>query len=79
MRFFHATYLYPIKITWMKAIENGNCATFPRFNADPVYQNLPYEMPTIQGYHHQRRQGITSTTVIDLEPAVHETCYKVIE
>ena len=78
VRFHHATCFYPVKSTWIQAIENGNFATFPGLTADLVKKYLPLEIPTILGHQHQVRQGLRSTTAqaanvtLEEEPPVQE-------
>ena len=84
MRFIHTTCSY-LKTTWVKAIENVNHALLPGLTKTIVYQYLPSEILTIQGYHHQLRQRIRSTMAraamakLALEASVHETHSKVVE
>ena len=36
VRFLHTTCFYPVKSTWIKAIENGNYERFPELTAELV-------------------------------------------
>ena len=85
VRFLHASCFFPVKSTWIKAIRNGNFATFPGLTVDLVSKYLPVEIPTILGHQHRHKQGIRSTTAqaanVQLmpEPPVHEAYIKTIE
>ena len=51
--FLHATYYYPVKSTWIKAMQNGNFAIFPGLTAELVHKYLTIKVPTILGYQYQ--------------------------
>ena len=84
VRFLHAVYFFPVISTWIKAILNGNFATFPGLTAELVSKYLPKEEPTILGYQHKLKQGIRSTTArpantqLAPEPPVEEIYTKII-
>ena len=60
--FHHATCFYPVKSIWIKAIRNGNYATFPGLTPELVQKYLPAEIPIMLGYQHLIRKGLRSTT-----------------
>ena len=84
VRFLHATCFYPVKSTWLKAIANGNFATFPGLTTSLVSKYLSNEIPTILGHRHKNKQGIRSTTAqaaniqLTPEPPVEEMYAKII-
>ena len=84
VRFLHDVCFFPVISTWIKAIINGNFATFPGLTAELVSKYLPKEEPTILGHQHKLKQGIRSTTAraanIQLapEPPVEEMHTKII-
>ena len=53
IRFLYATSFFPVKSTWIKAIRNGNFATFPGLIAELVAKYLPQEILTILGHKHK--------------------------
>ena len=85
MKFLHASCFSPVKSTWIKAIRNGNFATFPGLIANLVSKYLPLEILTILGHYHRFKQGIWPTIAqianarLMLEPLVQKVCIKVLE
>ena len=55
VRFLHTTCFYPVKSTWLKAIANGNFATFPGLTTSLVSKYLSNEIPTIHGHRHKNK------------------------
>ena len=55
VRFLHTTHFFPMKSTWLKAIKNGNFATFLSLTAKIVSKYLLLEIPTILGHKHMHK------------------------
>ena len=52
---------WPVKPTWIKAINNGSYASWPGLTAALVNKYYEKQIPTIMGHMHARRSGIRST------------------
>ena len=63
VRYLHAAAGYPVKSTWLKAIRNGNYATWPLINVKNVAKHFPESEETQYGHMRSQRQGVRSTKV----------------
>lgn len=61
VQFLHATAGYPVKSTWLKAIDKNYYLSWPGLNSDRVRKYLTKSEHTIMGHLHLIRQGIRST------------------
>ena len=52
---------WPVKKTWIAAINNGYFASWPGLTADLVSAHYTTQIPTVMGHLHARRSGIRST------------------
>ena len=50
----HAAAGFPVVDTWVKAIRNGQFATWPGLTSALVYKNLPKSNETLKGYTKQQ-------------------------
>jgi hypothetical protein len=59
--FYHACLGFPVKQTWLDAIEAGNCDTFDGLIYSNVARYCPKASKTILGNLAQQRQNVRST------------------
>ena len=61
IRYLHATAGFPTKDSWIKAINNGNYATWPGITAELVSKHFPDSVETQKGHMKKQRQNVRST------------------
>ena len=61
IRYLHACAGFPTKATWVKAIQNGNYATWPGLTIKAVNKHFPESDETQQGHMRSIKQGVRST------------------
>ena len=61
VHYLHAASGFPVKSTWIKAIEAGNFATSPGLTYSNVKKNYPDSSKTIKAHNVQYRQNVHST------------------
>ena len=61
MRYLHVCAGFPTKATWVKAIQNGNYATWPGLTIKAVNKHFPESDETQQGHMRSIKQGVRST------------------
>ncbi len=61
IKYLHAAAGFPVKETWVKAINNGNYSTWPGLNADAVNKHFPESVETQKGHMKKQRQNVRST------------------
>ena len=61
VKYFHAAARFPVRDTWLKAIKNGNYASWPGLTYDNAKTYCPSADETIKGHLVQSRQGVRST------------------
>jgi hypothetical protein len=67
--YLHACCFSPVQDTWIKAIQNGQFATWPSITVENVRKYLPKSDATAKGQMNQIRQNIRSTQPAVVEPA----------
>lgn len=65
VQYLHAACGSPVPSTWIKAIENGNFATWPGLTTALVRKYLPESVATAKGHLHHIRQHIRSTQPLE--------------
>jgi hypothetical protein len=66
--YLHACCFSLVKDTWLKAIKNGQFATWPSITVENVRKYLPKSYATAKGHMNQIRQNIRSTKPAVVEP-----------
>ena len=66
--YLHVAAEYPVKQTWIKAIQQGHYVSWPGLTADRVHKYLTPKIETALGHMHKIKQGTKSTTVHDNTP-----------
>jgi hypothetical protein len=61
IKYLHASAGYPMKATWLKAIDSGSFLTWPHLTAKAVQKHFPQSDETTQGHLRSIKQGIRST------------------
>ena len=61
LQYFHACLFSPTKSTLLKAIQNGNLATWPALTHNNVHKYMDETTATALGHLDQCRQGLQST------------------
>ena len=61
IRYLHAAAGFPTKDSWIKAIKNGNYATWPGISAEAVNRHFPESIETQKGHMKKQRQNVRST------------------
>ena len=61
IRYLHAAAGFPTKDSWIKAIKNGNYATWPGITAESVSKHFPESVETEKGHMKKQRQNVRST------------------
>ena len=61
IRYLHAAAGFPTKDSWIKAIKNGNYATWPGITAEAVNRHFPESIETQKGHMKKQRQNVRST------------------
>ena len=59
--YLHAASGFPTKVTWMKAIHNGNYLSWPLINVQNMSKHFPESEETPKEHLRNQRQGIRST------------------
>jgi hypothetical protein len=70
--YLHSYFFSPVPYTWLKAIQNGQFATWPSVTVENVRKYLPKSDATSKGHMNQIRQNIRSTQP-DVEQPAPET------
>ena len=73
VRYLHAATGFPTKVTWMKAIHNGNYLSWPLINIQNVSKHFPGSEEILKGHMSNQLQGIQSTKICLAE---HTNNYK---
>ena len=63
IKFLHAAAGYPVKDTWIAAINSGNYITWPGLTAKLVRRHFPESDETQKGHMKQQRQNVRSTKI----------------
>jgi hypothetical protein len=66
--YLHACCFSPVQDTWLKAIKNGHCSTWPSVTVENVRKYLPKSDAMVKGHMNQIRQHIGSTQTAVAEP-----------
>ena len=69
--YLHAAVGFPTKDLWIKAIKNGNYATWPGITVEAVNKHFPKSVKTQKGHMKKQRQNVRSTkqkVSVDKEP-----------
>ena len=61
VKYFHAAAGFPVRDTWIKAIKNGNYASWPGLTYNNAKKYCPSADETIKGHLVQSRHGVRST------------------
>ncbi len=61
IRYLHAAAGFPTKDSWIKAINNGNYATWPGITVEAVNKHFPESVETQKGHMKKQRQNVRST------------------
>ncbi len=61
IKYLYAAAGYPVKDTWVKAINAGNYTTWPGLTATAVRKHFPESDETQKGHMKRQRQGLRST------------------
>jgi hypothetical protein len=61
LRYLHAACFILVPSMWIKAIKNGNFATWPGLTEELVQKHLPNEIDTVTCHLNQRRKNLCST------------------
>ena len=61
IKWIHAVFGYPVKSTWIKDTEAGNCTGWPMMNGLNVAKYCPDTTKTLNGHLHQSRKKVRST------------------
>ena len=61
IRYLHASAGFPVKETWVKAINNGNYISWPGLTAEAVNKHFPESVETHKGHMKKQRQNVRST------------------
>ena len=61
IKYFHAAAGYPVKATWLDAIDAGNYVSWPGLTTTAVRKHFPESDETQQGHMKRQRQGVRST------------------
>jgi hypothetical protein len=69
--YLHACCFSPVTDTWLKAIQNGHCTTWPSVTVENVRKYLSKSDATSKGHMNQIRQNIRST-----QPAVDHPAHE---
>lgn len=70
--FFHTACCSPVPTTWIKAIENGQFATWPGLTPKLIRKYLPSSEYTAKGHLKQERHGLQSTKKIKAIPSTNK-------
>ena len=68
IKYHHASTGYPVEDTCIKAINAGNCTTWPGLTAAAVQKHFPESDKTQKGHMKRQRQGVRSTKVLESIP-----------
>ena len=74
IRYLHAAVGFPTKDSWVKAIMNGNFATWPGLTVDIVKRHYPESVETLKGHLKKQRQNVRSTKKKISEDVPIEDC-----
>ena len=79
IRWHHASAGYPVKITWIDAIRQGNYMGWPGLSARLVQKHLLPSEHTANGHLHLTKQGVRSTKPTIPRSKAHDILLKLIE
>jgi hypothetical protein len=71
IRYLHAAAGFPTKDSWIKAVKNGNYATWPGITVEAVNKHFPESVETQKGHMKKQRQNVRSTkqkVIVDDDP-----------
>jgi len=68
IKYHHAAAGYPVKDTWIKAINAGNYTTWPGLTSEAVRKYFPKSDETQKGHMKRQRQGVRSTKILKSLP-----------
>jgi hypothetical protein len=69
IKYHHASAGYPVKDTWIKAINAGNYTTWPGLTSAAVQKHFPKSNKMKKGHMKRHQQGVRSTKVLQSTPA----------
>ena len=75
----HVSAGYPVKVTWMEAIKQGNYMGWPGLSSPLVHKHLRPSEHTANGHLHLTRQGVRSTQPKIPRTKAHDILLKLIE
>jgi hypothetical protein len=61
INYLHATAFSPVKSTWIKAIKNGNFASWPGLTEQAIEKHLSKSVATVKGHLNQQIMYARST------------------
>jgi len=61
IRYLHAAAGFPVKDTWIDAVNNGHYSTWPGLTAKAVKKHFPESVETQKGHMKKQRQNVRST------------------
>ncbi len=64
IKYLHAAAGYPVEDTWVKAINAGNCTTWPGLTATAARKHFPESNEAEKGHMKHQRQGVRSTRTL---------------
>ena len=74
IKYLHAAAGFPVKETWLEAIEAGNYVTWPGLTTSAVRKHFPDSDETQKGHMKKQRQGVRSTRTKE-KPKQEETSH----
>ena len=73
IKYHHAAAGYPVKDTWIKAINAGNYTTWPGLTSEAVRKHFPESDETQKGHMKRQRQGVRSTKILKTLPVIENS------
>jgi len=61
IRYLHAAAGFPVKDTWIDAVNNGHYSTWPGLTAKAIKKHFPESVETQKGHMKKQRQNVRST------------------
>ena len=61
IRYLHAAAGFPVKDTWIDAVNNNHFSTWPGLTAKAVNKHFPESVETQKGHMKKQRQNVRST------------------
>ena len=71
IKYMHAAAGFPVKETWLDAIDAGNYVTWPGLTTAAARKHFPDSDETQKGHMKKQRQGVRSTRTKE-KPAMHD-------